>query len=133
MRLISAVSVGFLALLSSSGSAQTSTPPARTGAVKSVKRADHPSGTITMPTTDINAYTGYPVDFAGTGTDAKGETVTGTWNFDDGESAAGLKVSHTYLHQGVYTVTFTVSNADGVKDPHPPTRTITVTSYRSGY
>jgi len=86
-----------------------------------------------MPTQDINAYPGDSVDFAGTGTDPKGETVTGAWNFDDGQSATGMKVSHAYLHQGVYMVTFTVTNADGVKDPNPPTRTITVTSYRSGY
>jgi PKD repeat protein len=132
-RLISALSVFFLALLVLSGSAQTFTPATRPIAVTSPQRADHPSGAITMPTQDINAYTGYSVDFAGTGTDPKGETVTGTWNFDDGQAATGLTVAHTYMHPGVYTVTFTVTNADGVSDPHPPTRRITVTTYSYGY
>jgi hypothetical protein len=105
----------------------------RASTATSGQRAGYPTGAITMPTKDINAYTGYSVDFAGTGTDPKGETLTGTWNFDDGQATTGLTVSHTYMHPGVYTVTFTVTNADGVSDPHPPTRTITVTTYRSGY
>ena len=43
--------------------------------------------------------------------------------------ATGFSTSHTYTSPGVYTVTFTVKNTDGVSDPHPPTVKVTVTNY----
>lgn len=108
-------------------------PPTRTITVNPAQQASAPSGTITMPAGNTTAYTHYAVDFAGTGTDPKGESLTATWNFGDGMTVSGFTVSHMFASAGVYTVTFTVKNTDGVSDPNPPTRTITVTDYSTGY
>jgi hypothetical protein len=108
-------------------------PPTRTITVTQGQQSGPPTGTITTPAGNTSAYTGYVVSFAGTGTDPQGETLTGTWDFGDGSTATGFSASHTFGSAGVYTVTFTVRNTDGVSDPHPPTRTITVTDYNYGY
>jgi PKD repeat protein len=104
-------------------------PPTRTITVTPAQQGGAPTGTITTPAGNTSAYTGYQVSFAGTGTDPQGETLTGHWDFGDGGTATGFTVTHTFMNSGVYTVTFTVTNTDGVSDPHPPTRTITVTDY----
>ncbi|RZN16060.1 MAG: PKD domain-containing protein [Methanosarcinales archaeon] len=38
------------------------------------------------------------------------------WNFGDGENDTGMAVSHSYLADGIYTVTLTVSDAVGNED-----------------
>lgn len=107
-------------------------PPTRQITVNAAQQSGPPTGTITMPAGNSSAYTGYVVSFAGTGTDPKGETLTATWDFGDGHTATGFSTTHTFSPAGVYTVTFTVKNTDGVSDPHPPTRKITVSDY-TGY
>jgi len=107
-------------------------PPTRQITVNPAQQSGPPTGTITMPAGNISAYTGYSVSFAGTGTDPKGETLTATWDFGDGHTATGFSTTHTFTPAGVYTVTFTVENTDGVSDPNPPRRTITVNDY-TGY
>ena len=107
-------------------------PPTRVITVASAQQSGPPTGTITTPSTNITAYTGYPVSFAGTGTDPKGETLTAKWDFGDGTNATGFTATHTYSSTGTYTVTFTVTNTDGVSDPNPPTRTINVINYAYG-
>ncbi len=104
-------------------------PPTRTITVTAPQQSGPPTGTITTPSGSTSAYAGYDVNFAGTGTDPKGESLTGTWDFGDGNTATGFSVSHTFNSAGIYTVTFTVKNTDGVSDPHPPTRMVTVTNY----
>ncbi|HVN76703.1 MAG TPA: CHRD domain-containing protein [Thermoanaerobaculaceae bacterium] len=110
-----------------------SNPPTRTITVTQAQQSGPPTGTITTPPGNTSAYTGYVVDFVGTGTDPKGESLSGTWEFGDGATAIGLSVSHTFAAAGVYTVTFTVKNADGVSDPHPPSVRVSVTDYTYGY
>jgi PKD repeat protein len=105
-------------------------PPTRMVTVTS-SQASNPTGTITMPASNTSAYAGYAVNFAGSGSDPKGETLTATWDFGDGGTATGFTATHTYASAGTYTVTFTVKNTDGVSDPNPPTRIITVTTYYS--
>jgi hypothetical protein len=107
-------------------------PPTRQITVNPGQQSGPPTGTITMPAGNTSAYTGYSVSFAGTGTDPKGETLTATWDFGDGHTATGFSTTHTFTPAGVYTVTFTVKNTDGVSDPNPPTRKITVSDY-NGY
>ncbi|MFI5165205.1 MAG: CHRD domain-containing protein [Thermoanaerobaculales bacterium] len=104
-------------------------PPTRKITVNAPQPSGPPTGTITTPAGNTSAYTGYLVNFAGSGTDPKGETLTATWDFGDGSNATGFTTTHTFSPAGVYTVTFTVKNTDGVSDPHPPTRTVTVTDY----
>jgi hypothetical protein len=65
-------------------------------------------------------YTGAPgsaVQFDGSGSgdadDPGGSTLRYTWDFGDGSSASGQKVSHTYASSGTYNVTLTVTDADG--------------------
>ena len=108
-------------------------PPTRRVTVTQAQSSGPPTGTITTPAADASAYTGYLVSFAGTGTDPKGETLTGEWDFGDGTTATGVTATHAFSAAGVYIVTFTVKNTDGVSDPHPPTRRITVTDYGYGY
>jgi PKD repeat protein len=108
-------------------------PPTRQITVTQAPASGPPTGTITEPATSTSAYTGYAVSFIGTGTDPQGETLTGTWSFGDGGTATGFSTSHTFSYAGRYTVTFTVKNTDGLSDPNPPTRQITVTDYGYGY
>jgi len=104
-------------------------PPTRTITVTAPQQSGPPTGTITTPSGNSSAYAGYDVNFAGTGTDPNGESLTATWDFGDGYTMPGFSVSHTFNSAGVYTVRFTVKNTDGVSDPHPPTRQVTVTNY----
>ncbi len=56
------------------------------------------------------------VEFDGTAsTDADGNVLTYKWNFGDGNTAEGAKVSHTYRKNGAYKVTLTVN--DGSNTP----------------
>ena len=89
-----------------------------------------PSGTITTPSADITVQAGDSVTFTGSGTDPDGHTpLTYLWTF--GGAAPNTTVQNPggilFSTAGVYTVTFTVRDSQGVADPTPATRVITVT------
>ncbi len=48
--------------------------------------------------------------------DPDGDVLSHTWSFDDGGSASGSTVSHTYTTAGSYTATLTVDDGNGGTD-----------------
>ncbi|WP_291272204.1 PKD domain-containing protein [Geothrix sp.] len=90
--------------------------------------ANHPpTAVITSPAADATIQAGQSVTFAGTATDPDGDAVSILWDFGDGSSSTLLSPgSHTYAMAGTYTVRLTATDAYGLADPNPPTRTITV-------
>ena len=87
-----------------------------------------PNGTITAPAGNVTVGVGQSVSFASSTSDPDGDAVTVLWNFGDGVTSTGAAPSHTYLTAGTYTVTLIATDALGLADPTPDTRTITVTS-----
>ncbi|PWB77723.1 MAG: hypothetical protein C3F15_02665 [Holophagae bacterium] len=86
-----------------------------------------PNGTIVTPAGNVTVQVNQSVNFAATATDPDGDAITGMeWSFGDGVTASGLQVVHTYAQQGAFTVTFTATDARGLSDPSPPSRTVTV-------
>jgi len=53
---------------------------------------------------------GTAVNFDGSGSRSSTGSLSYNWNFGDGESADGAKVTHTYQKNGDYRVTLTVNN-----------------------
>jgi len=106
------------------------TPATRTITVQTEPVNQAPSGTITAPAADVAITTGQSVSFSGTATDPNGDPVTVLWDFGDGSATSTLLApgSHTYAAAGTYTVTFTATDALGLADPTPATRTVTVTA-----
>ncbi len=105
------------------------TPATRTVTVRSPNQA--PDGRIDSPSADAKINVGEAVKFLGTGTDPDGNTpVTYRWNFGANsgipDSALEDPGPVTYRTAGTYTVTLTVTDARGLADPTPATRTITV-------
>ncbi len=88
---------------------------------------DPPSGTIVEPGGDVTVPVGQPVIFRATATDPDGDGVTVLWDFGDGATSAALEPgSHVYQAAGDYAVTLTATDARGLSDPSPATRTIRV-------
>lgn len=56
---------------------------------------------------------GTAVNFDGSGSTSSTGNLSYNWNFGDGESADGPKVSHTYQKNGDYRVTLTVNDRQG--------------------
>ena len=102
------------------------TPDTRTITVETVAN-QAPEGIITSPEGDVTITAGESVFFEGTADDPDGDPVTVLWDFGDGESSTDLSPGdHTYPDPGIYTVTFTATDDQGLSDPTPDTRTITV-------
>ena len=79
-----------------------------------------PTATPSTPT----ANEGQSITFTGSGSDPNaGATLTYAWRFDDGASATGAVVSHSFATIGPHTATLTVSDGS----PYTPTATATVT------
>lgn len=56
--------------------------------------------------------------------DPDGVVVSYQWNFGDGSTATGAKVSHAYISSGSYTVTLIVTDDQGAQ--HSESKTVTV-------
>jgi chitodextrinase len=86
-----------------------------------------PDATIDQPSADVTIAPGESVYFSGSASDPDDDPVTVLWDFGDGISSTSLVPgNHTYTDAGVYTVTLTATDDQGLADPTPPTRTVTV-------
>jgi hypothetical protein len=89
-----------------------------------------PNGTIESPPGNLTVPVGGSVDFRGSGSDPDGNLpLSYAWNFGDpGIPASSLEDPGlvTFPNAGTYTVRLTVTDALGMSDPTPATRTITV-------
>jgi Domain of unknown function (DUF1929)/PKD domain len=88
-----------------------------------------PSGTITSPTGNVTILPGQTVSFAGTGTSPSGTIAGYSWVFPGGTPGTSNVADPgavTFSTPGTYEVTLTVTDNNGVTDPSPPTRLITV-------
>lgn len=86
-----------------------------------------PAAAITAPSADVTIQAGQSVSFAGTASDPDGDAVSVLWTFGDGATSAMLSPgSHVFAMAGTFTVRLTATDAKGLVDPNPPTRTITV-------
>ncbi|WP_416212597.1 Calx-beta domain-containing protein [Nostoc sp. ChiQUE01b] len=70
--------------------------------------------TITQLTGTTEVAEGTPANFSASATDPGNDTLTYTWNFGDGSNPVqGKDATHTFLDNGIYTVSLTVSDSDG--------------------
>lgn len=74
--------------------------------------------------------------------DSDGDKLSYEWDFDDGNTAEGDKVSHTYQKAGMYNASLTVSDQDGLKSTEtikiiagnsPPELTVAITGNQMFY
>ncbi|HEX9179953.1 MAG TPA: PKD domain-containing protein, partial [Burkholderiales bacterium] len=89
-----------------------------------------PNGTIDSPAANASVVQGGTVNFQGTGTDPENSALTYLWNFGGGAPNSTLQDpgNVTFNTTGTFNVTFTVTDAQGLADPSPATRTVTVTA-----
>ena len=92
-----------------------------------------PIGSIASPTADRVINIGDTLDFTATATDPDGNLpLSYQWNFGAGSGVPNSTDKDPHLVQfnnaGTYTVTFTVTDANGLSDPTPATRLVTVQS-----
>lgn len=77
---------------------------------------DIPLAVITGLPSCSGGQTGVAVDFDGSASRAAdGVIVSYRWEFGDGQTAVGERVSHTYQQSGRYVVTLTVTDDKGTK------------------
>jgi hypothetical protein len=91
-----------------------------------------PTGTITNPASDVTINAGQSTTFAGTGTDSDGTIASYYWTFFGGNPVSSSLPNPgqvTYNTPGNYVATLTVTDNQGLTDPHPPSRNITVPDY----
>ena len=89
-----------------------------------------PNGVINSPSSNMTILAGGSVTFAGTGTDPENTPLSFLWNFGAGSGISNMNVEDPGLvvfnNPGVFTVTFTVTDAGGLSDPTPATVVVTV-------
>jgi hypothetical protein len=91
-----------------------------------------PTGTITSPSANMGISPGQSVSFAGSATDSNGTVTNYSWVFPGGSpstSTSATPGSVSFASAGQYVVSMTATDNNGVSDPSPPTRTITVANF----
>jgi hypothetical protein len=106
-----------------------STPPNTGSATRIITLQDRPP-VATFSVTPTLTQTGHDVDFDATGSyDPDGQVVTYIWNFGDGTTGSGIRVTHIYNTvqgtQQVYTVSLVVTDNSGSTGSFFSTVTIT--------
>jgi PKD repeat protein len=84
-----------------------------------------PAGNTPPVAAFTSACSGLSCSFDGSGSsDPEGPVAGYAWNFGDGTAGSGVQPAHTYAAAGTYTVTLTVTDADGATNQ--VTRQVTV-------
>ena len=94
-----------------------------------------PDGAIVTPAGNLSIVVGDAIDFSGTGSDPDGHVpLTYLWSFGGGAPLSEVKDpgAVTFSASGIYTVSLVVADSQGVVDPTPDTRVITVTEPDEG-
>ena len=90
-----------------------------------------PDGSIDTPSTDLKINVGDTLRFSATSSDPNGNLpLTYLWSFGAGSGIPDANIEDPGLvqfnNEGVFTVSFTVTNSLGIPDPTPAIRIITV-------
>ena len=103
-------------------------------ATDSCGRTSDAAATVTVANLDpaVGAVTntgpvveGSAVTLTATASDVPGDSLAYAWVLDDGNTASGASVSHTYVEDGVYVATVTVTDGDGGSATGSTTVTVT--------
>ncbi len=74
-----------------------------------------PTAVINVDST--NVFLGFSLNFDGSNSfDTDGNIINYEWNFGDGDTGQGSLVDHVYTEEGVYVVSLTVTDNDGLTD-----------------
>ena len=90
-----------------------------------------PTGIISSPSGNVMISPGQFVSFSGGGTSPNGTIAEYSWVFPSGNpgmSSLANPGSVTFSQSGTFVASLTVTDNNGVTDPSPKTRTITVTA-----
>lgn len=83
---------------------------------------------IADPNGPYTSTEGVLITFDGFGSsDPDGNIVSYAWDFGDGNTGTGVDPTHTYIQDGIYTVTLTVTNNDAATNQASTTTTISDT------
>jgi hypothetical protein len=81
--------------------------------VGTITSGEHAPVASAGPNQTVNEGATVPFDGSGS-SDADGDPLTFTWDFDDGSGATGRKPTHVFADNGTYTVTLSVSDGANV-------------------
>ena len=94
-----------------------------------------PTGTITSPASNVTINAGQSVSFAGSGSSSDSTISSYYWTFFDGTPSSSNVQNPgavTYSIAGTHAATLTVTDAQGISDPHPPAVSVTVPDFALG-
>jgi PKD repeat protein len=109
--------------------APTPVPPSPTPAPPVITVTSTPIATPVITSTPVltlstlavisganQAAAGQPVIFSGELSQSSSPIISYTWNLGDGGLAFGISTVHTYTVTGLYTVTLTIADTQGLTD-----------------
>lgn len=94
-----------------------------------------PNGVIDTPTGNVSIEAGRSVNFSGTASDPDNATpFSYLWDFNGGAANSTVEDpgNVTFATVGIFTVTFTVTDATNLADPTPDSVVVTVTAASTG-